>query len=100
MYKDYNGGKDYTEDEYGRTVAHEFGHILGLDDAYGGGSRPDAKVTIEVPDNGWLKGDIMRNNGYVTPNDIEMVWEAWKTNMWQYFQDYDGHIKSSVIKLP
>lgn len=100
MYKDYNGGPDYTYVEYGNTVAHEFGHILGIGDAYGPGTMKPAKVTIEVPDNpGFYTGDIMRDNGYVTANDVEMVWEAWKTNEWQYFVDYNGHKRSKAIKI-
>jgi hypothetical protein len=115
MYKDYNGGPDYSEYDYGRTAAHEFGHILGIGDAYGYGpnakdaekkmydNRPESPVTSEVPGatpnnkntNNW---DMMRGNDIVTANDVEMVWEAWKTNEWQYFVDYNGHKKSRVIR--
>jgi RHS repeat-associated protein len=111
MYKDYNGGPDYSEDEYGRTVAHEFGHILGIGDAYGYkpgatakekakyDNRSEAQDTTEVPgeSGGYGGWDMMRGNDIVTANDVEMVWEAWKTNKWQYFVDYNGHKKSSAI---
>ena len=41
----------------------------------------------------------MRNNGYVTSNDIEMMLEAWKTNSWQAFVDDDPAApKSPVIR--
>ena len=101
MYRNYDGnGADYSRYGYAQTAAHEFGHVLGLDDAYAGGSRPEAKDTVEVPDNpGFYNGDIMRDNGNVTANDIEMVWEAWSINKWQYFQSYNGNTKSKAIRL-
>jgi hypothetical protein len=106
IYKAYNDDPDYTYNQYGGVAAHEFGHILGIGDAYGYppgatpelmakyDNRPEAPLSpLEVP-----SGDIMRSNRFVTANDIEMVWEAWKTNKWQYFVDYYNYKKSSVIR--
>lgn len=73
-------------------VAHEFGHVLGLSDAY---ARPEFNLEqaplggYEVPDD-----DIMRDprkpgsqarNGKVTPNDIEMMLLAFMRNEQQYY---------------
>lgn len=67
-------------------VAHEFGHALGINDAYSKGLAFNPDVTDEVPDE-----DLMRRVTYstpytiITPNDIEMAWEAWKKNSMQNF---------------
>ena len=111
MYRSHSGDpNEYGQDGYSFTAAHEFGHVLGLGDAYGyapgaskekmkeNDNRPEAPNTIECPNLGWKKGGIMRDNGVVTANDVEMVWEAWSTNEWQYFTNYNGHNKSRVIR--
>jgi RHS repeat-associated protein len=75
-----------TQEEFSNTVAHEFGHMLGLDDAYGKGDRPEAIVSTEVPSN-----DLMRSNWgnpVVTDNDIEMLVLAWSTNEQQHYESY------------
>ena len=89
----------YGYGEYKQVAAHEFGHILGLNDAYGEGIRPKAEATVEVRGGTMWQGDMMRNDGSVSANDVEMVWEAWSTNRYQYFQDYDGHTRSSAIRI-
>ena len=101
MYRSHSGDpNEYSQYGYASTIAHEFGHVLGLGDAYGDKDkgRVAATNTPEVPVTQWLQDDIMVHNGYVTPNDVEMVWQAWSTNEWQYFTDYKGHKKSEVIK--
>lgn len=103
MYRAYNTNEDYTQFEYGQTLAHEFGHVLGLDDAYGniddGGIRPDADDNIEVGiDDEFYTGNMMRENGSAIPNDVEMVWEAFRTNKWQYYKSYNNYTKSKVIR--
>jgi len=74
----------YTQEQFMNTAAHEFGHLLGLADIY---SDPYWGIldnaTDEVPPD-----DIMRiidKGAKVTPNDIEMVINAWKTNTWQVY---------------
>ncbi|MDQ2088225.1 hypothetical protein RBH29_17515, partial [Herbivorax sp. ANBcel31] len=77
------------------VAAHEFGHTLGLSDAYERPSSEAAEVTAEVPRN-----DIMRRHrGTVNANTIEMVWEAWSTNQWQYFDGHNRYPASRVIKF-
>ncbi|AEY66721.1 RHS repeat-associated core domain-containing protein [Clostridium sp. BNL1100] len=91
MYRSWGGDpNEYGQKGYAHTVAHEFGHVLGIGDAYGDKDkgRTAAKNTLEVPIGNWLEDDIMSSNGKVNANDVEMVWEAWSSNKWQYFTDY------------
>ena len=83
-------------------VAHEFGHALGLGDAYNAGYRggkfpwtldgfyaprkyevnggAGERHTVAVPDD-----DIMLCNGRVSDNDMRMVLEAYATGVQQFF---------------
>lgn len=93
-------------EEFLYTIAHEAGHMFGLGDAYDRSdesSKSDentkymvgAKVTNEIPEN-----DIMFSKTEITPNDIEMILEAWKTTIHQVFYDAPEiwYKKSLVIK--
>ena len=86
------------------TIAHEFGHVFGLGDAYDRthekGYRAfkymvGAKITDEIPPN-----SIMISNKLIMPNDIEMIIEAWKTGQRQQYYDAAriGYEKSKVIR--
>ncbi len=83
-------------------AAHEFGHALGLGDAYNAGyrggrfpwtldgfyapksyevrDRSGNALTVTVPDN-----DMMLFNGRVSDNDMRMVLEAYETGLQQFF---------------
>ncbi len=81
-------------------AAHEFGHVLGLGDAYGkkdgtflhteviGSILPEYRdlnrndVPEEVPEN-----DIMRAQTTVTDYDINLMWKAWRDNEYQAFPE-------------
>lgn len=77
------------------VASHEFGHILGLGDAYKTPISGDTKVTDEVSST-----DIMRSFwGTVSANDVKMILEAYKTNKWQTFTDFHGVEKSDMIKI-
>jgi hypothetical protein len=89
------------------TVAHEFGHALGLGDAYNagyrGGKYPWAfgglfapasyevtdkagkTFTVTVPNN-----DMMLNHGIVSDNDMRMVLKAYETGTQQFFPKSSG----------
>lgn len=61
-----------SEDNYKKTAAHEFGHILGLGDAYAEAERFREFVNVEQ-DEITGKRAIMCSNGNVVANDIEMA---------------------------
>ena len=60
------------------VAAHEFGHILGLGDAYAAHYR----FYYEAPG---TKGYIMNNNKQVSPEEVEMVRKAQATGRMQFF---------------
>ena len=98
LYRKYTAGSaDYSIDDYMRVAGHEFGHVLGICDAYGApnGGRTAADITSEVPANDFMRNEY--NTGIVTANDVEMAWQAYCRNEWQYFMTENGHVKSSVI---
>ena len=54
----------------------------------------EAKETEEVNDK-----NMMRTDGEVQSNDIEMILEAWKNNQPQYYANSQYGTKSAVISL-
>ena len=93
----YNGvNKRYTANQYIKTAAHELGHVLGLGDLYNKG----VKATQECPGGTkYERGDIMGAHGHVTPNNIEMFLEAYRTNRYQaYVNSSQPEVKSRVIR--
>ena len=92
----------YTLNQFMSTVAHEFGHTLGLSDAY-----PKANGGLTIINNAEISdgifgesGNIMYSNGIVYPNDIEMMLYAFCTNKGQFYYDVNGNQKSNAIKIP
>ena len=85
----------YTKSQFVKVAAHEFGHVLGLGDQYGNG----LKSTAEVPEGTfYVSGDMMGTHGKVTPNDIEMMLEAYTTGWYQAFVTKGYEKKSPVIR--
>jgi hypothetical protein len=92
MYNHYQKSEQstiyYNVMDYIKTACHEFGHMLGLGDAYHDDENIEAPVTLEVP-----AEDIMRGNSKisdsskleVTLNDIHMLFLATLKNKKQYF---------------
>jgi hypothetical protein len=86
----------YNYYSYQAASAHEFGHVLGLKDAYyyaNGGCQPKSQTEIWYGAN---SGEIMINNGKAIANDIEMVLCAFKENKAQYFTPYMGAISKAI----
>lgn len=90
-------GHKYSKEEYVATMAHEFGHVFGLKDAYGdGGNRPDAFKLGVYEEDGIMRYQF--NGIFISSKDIEMMILAAKDNEWQYFADYDGNKKSKALE--
>lgn len=71
--------KDYARaGSFRRVSAHEFGHILGIGDAYGAHYR----FFYEAPD---TETYMMNRNGSVAPTELMMVLRAHETCRMQYF---------------
>jgi len=86
----------YSANQYTKVSAHEFGHVLGLGDAYGKGLAS----TPECPEGKkHVDGDMMFTSGQVTPNNIEMFLEAYTTGRYQAYVDSGlPEVKSRVIR--
>ena len=78
------------------VLAHEFGHVLGLMDAYGHKNEENyfvepvsfAEIQYNKGEDIYgteAAGEMMHRNGVVTANDIEMVIYAKKTGSFQFF---------------
>ena len=94
MYEGLNNR--YTANQYTKVSAHEFGHVLGLGDRYNKG----LPSTQECPRGKYyVEGDIMDTHGRVTPNNIEMFLEAYRTNQYQaYVNSSQPEVKSRAIR--
>lgn len=80
-----------------QLAAHEFGHSLGLWDAY-----PEAnKFSLELNPNKEIPiSTIMWENGKATSNDIEMVLQAFVENKQQHYYASAPYLKSKVVRCP
>ena len=96
MFNRLPGMGAYTANQYTKVSAHELGHVLGLGDLY----KKGVASTPECPGGRkYVEGDIMGTHGRVTPNNIEMFLEAYRTNTYQaYVNSHLPEIKSRVIR--
>ncbi|HIT86331.1 MAG TPA: hypothetical protein IAB62_00795 [Candidatus Coprocola pullicola] len=75
----------YTREQYMQVAAHEFGHLLGIGDAYEENGVAKIQPTEEVP-----MEDIMRGGSVITYNHIEMIFLAALKNEKQYFDSSEA----------
>ena len=101
----------YNPAEYEGTVAHEFGHVFGLQDMYyyatiNNGYEPVSNEEIVYDDTYGTFAlpqtvGIMIRSGCACANDIEMLLLAFSEDSWQYFVPYGTtQILSKAIKCP
>jgi len=83
--------RNYSREEYINIASHEFGHLVGVGDAYGNPYEDNVGNNDETPGE-----DIMRGGGYISENDIEMVFLAALKNQKQYFYNDE---KGGVIRI-
>jgi len=94
--KDPSSYLTYSAERFGGLASHEFGHALGLGDAYGEkGYRNSAPVNnyinnnhITIPENDLMRG----SKGNVTSADVYYMLNAWKVNEFQMFPETDSII--------
>ena len=105
LTENFQGSNPYklmSKSSFESLVAHEFGHALGLGDAYNAGYRggrfPWTLDGFYAPSNYEVKDktgktfsvsvpndDMMIYNGNVSDNDMRMVLEAYSTGVQQFF---------------
>lgn len=97
------------------TASHEIGHSLGLWEAYGlaeqtpQGVNLQRKISNEVPEYDIMRGFqgdglfsqyLDLSDREYTSNDMEMILEAWKMNVYQFFYPVPtGEIDSNKQKI-
>lgn len=89
----YEYNSEYNVEAFKGVAAHEFGHVMGIGDAY----FSDSNGHILKYNDEMKLGDIMYSNTSVNCNTVEMVLEAYAENQWQY---YSENVISSVIRFP
>ncbi len=101
-----NGNDNFhSPDWYSNTSGHEFGHVLGIGDAYPAFYRYNAETpeyaqgtniygeNVEYkthhPDKqtneDWKKGDAMLSNGILSDHDVKLMLAAYETGEPQFF---------------
>lgn len=81
----------YVGDQFSNNAAHEFGHVLGLWDAYGYAEhwKPLGYVLPAAPADKASKNNVMRNPWWeqndFEPIVYEMMLYAWSTDSLQVF---------------
>ncbi|NLP14225.1 MAG: hypothetical protein GX383_07120, partial [Clostridium sp.] len=103
VYDTYKDGRTVSEYNFAQISAHEFGHVLGIGDAYNAGYRGGSSVIAEgtgfyAPQNYTVEDrygnkyrvkvpddDMMICNKKVSSTDIMMVLDAWTQGRIQYF---------------
>ncbi len=101
--KDPRNEKPYSSNQFKGMVAHEFGHSLGLYDAYPEANNGKYLISNAEIDEGTdfcINGSIMWNSGIAYSNDIEMVLQAFIDNELQFYMNVGPHKKSKAIRLP
>lgn len=72
---------NYSYDDFRITVAHEFGHILGIGDGY---YNKDTQSLNSIMCDVWGDSNhISRKNRKATSLDIKKALDAYKSNKWQ-----------------
>lgn len=89
MYSHFGWG-DYSKRsimDFKNTAAHEFGHVLGIGDAYGGetgGIEREPAPEWAEPINGLMRDS---HTGSVSKQDILGILLAWSRNGYQIFPE-------------
>ena len=107
--RDSRNTSDYSKVKFKEVSGHEFGHIMGLGDAYGWMPGDPVQKVISSDNRSRTPKSIetdssamQEHNPPANANDVEMVLEAYRTNQKQHFVTYIGfngtqYTQSSVI---
>ncbi|TYQ14887.1 UNVERIFIED_CONTAM: RHS repeat-associated protein [Acetivibrio alkalicellulosi] len=106
LYTGYLRNGEINFDDWGAfkaTSAHEFGHVLGISDAYDVGSErllggrrsapnviidEDMDIRYQIPQDAIMRGGFRASN-FVTDYDIKLMWDAFRTNTFQHYPQVD-----------
>ena len=79
-----------------RLAAHEFGHILGIDDAYpsSDNTRPSAAVQSGVRD---IMSYYSNTDFHLTGWDLALALHVFMGNKFRYWMYYSGYRPSNIF---
>lgn len=88
--------KTYTQRELSNVASHEFGHLLGLGDAYGEKGYRYAAPEYYILQDGsilWIPSDnkMRSSQGNVSDIDIMFMLKAWEMNIFQPFPETSSY---------
>ena len=101
LFTQESGGTPRSPTVISGTAAHEFGHVLGLSDAYAADNyKNDPTLRPPASTNDVKNDGVMRDHRHginITDKDMQMVIYAWNESTAQSYTTYGNVTRSSAL---